>query len=206
MAAQMIVPTHLFKSLHLQKPENYNIYLVGSRLWGTNSNTSDWDLLIVGDIPSTQLTSLHKAQYDVKLLDRQEFIQRANNGSIVEVLCALLRKEDMLQHAFNTDTLRIDQDTMRIWLEERRYKDFEKAEKFWHKGNRQAGWKILRHILHAKALYDYLIFAIRENRVPIAIEDLQTIIRPATLLCDKGWMQLDWSNVHEAVIDTLTHV
>ncbi|CAF1077224.1 unnamed protein product [Adineta ricciae] len=204
--AQITVPNHLFKSLHLSNPQSYNIYLVGSRLWGTNTDASDWDLLIVGDVSSTQLTSLHKAQYDIKVLDRQEFMQHINDGSIIETLCALMRKEDMLQYAFDIGQPTIDPATMKTWMETRRAKDLDKAEKFWLKGNRQAAWKILRHILHAKVLYDYLVIALREKRVPLTIDDIQTIVRPASLLCDKSWMQLDWSDVRAATMDALVQL
>ncbi len=209
MNAQMThtsLPTHLFKSLHLPCPESYNVYLVGSRLWGSNTVTSDWDLLVVGDVPSGQLTSLHKSQYDIKLLDRRQFTERVKQGSIIEVICALMRKEDMLQCAFDTGDLLVDPDAIKTWLEARQTKDFEKAEKFWLKGNRQPGWKILRHILHAKALYNHLVAALREERVILTVDDVQTIVRPATFLCDKAWMQLDWSNVHTAAIDALANL
>jgi hypothetical protein len=198
------LPAHLFKSLHLPNPESYNVYLVGSRLWGTNTAASDWDLLVVGDVTSGQLTSLHKSQYDIELLDRQEFIARVKQGSLIEVVCALIRKEDMLQCAFDTGNLLVDPDAIKTYLKERQAKDLDKAEKFWLKGNRQSAWKILKHILHAEALYNHLAVALREKQVTLTIDDVQTIVRPATLLCDKDWMQLDWSNVHTAVIDALT--
>jgi hypothetical protein len=202
--AQTNLPAHLFKSLNLPNPESYNVYLVGSRLWGTNTATSDWDLLVVGDVPLGQLTSLHKSQYDIKLLDRKEFTTRVKQGSIIEVVCALMRKEDMLQCAFDIGDLLVDPNAINKWLEERQAKDLEKAEKFWLKGNRQPGWKILRHILHAKALYNHLVVALREKRVTLTVDDVQTIVSSATLLCDKAWMQLDWSNVHTAANDALT--
>ncbi|CAF1477947.1 unnamed protein product [Rotaria magnacalcarata] len=198
------LPTHLFKSLHLPNPENYNVYLVGSRLWGTNTTTSDWDLLVVGNVPSKQLTSLHKAQYDITLLDRQEFIARVKEGSIIEVICALMCKEDMLQYSYDIGNLVVDPNAIKTWLEARQIKDLEKAEKFWLKGNLQPAWKILRHILHAAALYNHLVIALQKERVSLTIDNVQTIVRSATFLCDKAWMQLDWPNVHAAVIDALT--
>ncbi|CAF4255572.1 unnamed protein product, partial [Adineta steineri] len=200
------LPAHLFKSFHLPNPNSYNVYLVGSRLWGTNTDKSDWDVLIVGDVSSEQLSSLHKSQYDIKLLDRQQFIARAKQGSIIEVICALMRKEDMLQCAFNIGDLSVDSDAIKIWLQERQVKDLAKAEKFWQKGNRQSGWKILRHILHSRALYNHLADVLREQQVTLSIEDVQTIIRSVTYLCDKSWMQLDWSDVYTAVIDALAQL
>ncbi|CAF3622265.1 unnamed protein product [Adineta steineri] len=158
------LPAHLFKSFHLPNPNSYNVYLVGSRLWGTNTDKSDWDVLIVGDVSSEQLSSLHKSQYDIKLLDRQEFIKRAKQGSVIEVICALMRKEDMLQCAFDIGNLSVDSDAIKIWLQERQVKDLAKAEKFWQKGNRQSGWKILRHILHSRALYNHLADILREKQ------------------------------------------
>ncbi|CAF3881509.1 unnamed protein product [Adineta steineri] len=200
------LPAHLFKSFHLPNPNSYNVYLVGSRLWGTNTDKSDWDVLIVGDVSSEQLSSLHKSQYDIKLLDRQEFIKRAKQGSVIEVICALMRKEDMLQCAFDIGNLSVDSDAIKIWLQERQVKDLAKAEKFWQKGNRQSGWKILRHILHSRALYNHLADILREKQVILSIEDVQTSVRSVTYLCDKSWMQLDWSDVYTAVIDALAQL
>ena len=200
------LPVHLFKSLRLANPESYNVYLVGSRLWGTNITASDWDLLIVGDVPPGQLTSLHKSQYDITLLDRQEFAARVKQGSIIEVICALMRKEDMLQCAFDNGDLQVDPEAIKTWLEARQAKNLNKAEKFWLKGNQQSGWKILRHMLHAKALYNHLVIALGEKRVTLTVDDVQTIVRLATLLCDKAWMQQDWSTVHMATINALTHL
>jgi hypothetical protein len=200
------LPTHLLKSLQLPSLEKCNIYLVGSRLWGTNSDTSDWDLLIVSDLSSGQLKSLHKCQYDITLLDRQEFAARVNQGSIVEVACALLRKEDMLSYAFDTTDLQVNLDAMKMWLEDRQVKDFDKAKKFWLKGNQQSGWKILRHVLNSKALYNHLATVLSSTRVTLTIHDVQTVARSTALLHDKNWIQLDWVNAYSAVTDALTQL
>ena len=106
----------LFKSLRLSNPTNYNVYLDGSRLWGTDSTGSDWDLLVVGDLPPGQLNSLHKSQYDVKLLDRHELKARVEEGSIIEAVCALMRKEDMLQVAFELGDVVVNPDAMKTYL------------------------------------------------------------------------------------------
>lgn len=201
MANARLLPDHLFKSLRLTKPENYNIYLVGSRLWGTNNQQSDWDLLMIGDVPANLSSGVHKCQYDIKLLSRQTFVERIKEGSIIEVVCALLRREDMLQHAFDVERTSIRLDAIRNWVSSREEKDFEKAEKFWQKGNRQAGWKILRHILHARSLVNYLAIVLQEQEVTLTIDDIQGVVRPATLLCDKAWMQLEWVDARAATID-----
>ena len=203
MANARLLPDHLFKSLRLTKPENYNIYLVGSRLWGTQGEQSDWDLLMIGDVPANLSSGVHKCQYDIKLLNRPAFIERVKEGSIVEVVCTLLRKEDMLQHAFDIERASISIDAIRNWLNVREEKDFEKAHKFWQKGNRQAGWKILRHILHARSLFNHLVIVLQNQEVTLTIDDIQGLVRPATLLCDKAWMQLEWLDARAATIDAL---
>ena len=175
----------VFKSLRLSNPTNYNVYLVGSRLWGTDSTGSDWDLLVVGDLPPGQLTSLHKSQYDVKLLDRHEFRARVKEGSIIEVVCAMMRKEDMMQVAFELGDVVVDPDAMKANLEARQTKDMEKAEKFWLKGNRQPGWKILRHILHATALYHHLAVALRKGPVILTIDEVHVATMAVKLSLDE---------------------
>lgn len=203
MADNRLLPQHVFKSLHISNHEKYNIYLLGSRLWGTNTHDSDWDLLIIGDIPSKLPSTMHKSQYDIKLLDRETFQQRIEEGSLIEVICALLRQEDMLQYAFGLGKISIRTEAIQNWLNSRELRDFEKAAKFWQKGNRQAGWKILRHLLQARSIFNYLAVILREQPVTLTIHDIQRVVRPATALCDKTWMQFEWIDVHAAVNDAL---
>ncbi|KAJ7722768.1 hypothetical protein B0H14DRAFT_3520211 [Mycena olivaceomarginata] len=60
------------------------VHLVGSRLWGTHSPKSDFDLLIVVADPSANSlkfqTSQHKGQYDATLLTESEFCARGRGG------------------------------------------------------------------------------------------------------------------------------
>jgi hypothetical protein len=118
------------------------------------------DLLVVDDVPSRHLTSLHKTQYNNTLLNRQEFTAGVKQGSIIEDVYAPMRKEDMLQCAFDTGDLKVDPDAIETSLEERQAKYLEKAEGFWLKGNGQPACKILRHILQAKVLCNYLILKV----------------------------------------------
>lgn len=199
------LPDHLFESLRLKHPERFNVYLIGSRLWGTNNSNSDWDILIVGDFPADQLRSLHKSQYDVKLLSREEFINQIRAGSIIEVICYLLDKNEMLQSSFSVGHLQLDIDVIRNWLQDRQARDFEKAEKFWLKENRQAAWKIFRHILLSRALFNHLAEALPRGQITFTLNEIQNIVRPAALVCDKNWLQLDWSEAKLAVIEALTY-
>ena len=84
---------NLFESIRLCRSSKYNIYLIGSRLWGTNNKTSDWDLLIISQLTmKEQLPSVHKCQYDVKLMDQQQFIEQVKEGSIIEIIFYLLNR------------------------------------------------------------------------------------------------------------------
>jgi len=188
---------NLFESIRLCRSSKYNIYLIGSRLWGTNTKTSDWDLLIVSQLTmKEQLSNVHKCQYDVKLMDQQQFIEQVKEGSIIEVICYLLNKQEMIEHSFDFQSIEINLDKVNSWLNQRQNKDLEKAKKFWIKSNRKSAWKILRHILHSRAIYNYLQQQnIHDQHFNLTIEQIQTILQPATLLCQQDWISLEWNQL-----------
>lgn len=197
----------ILKSLNLCSSDKYNIYLVGSRLWGTNTKTSDWDLVIVSEKPSKSLTSIHKSQFDVKLIDRQEFIEKIHEGSMIEVICYLMNKEDLIQNDFHINSIEIDLDKINLWLNQRQIKDLDKAHKFWLKGNQKSAWKILRHILHSQSIYNYLRDNLHQNQqINLTINDIQNIVQPATLLWQQDWIDLDWTQILTSFNQTLTHL
>ncbi|KAJ7264993.1 hypothetical protein B0H12DRAFT_1263556 [Mycena haematopus] len=155
----------------------HSVYLVGSRLWGTHSAKSDFDLLIVVADPISACPpfskSQHKGRCDATLLTETEFRERVEGGSLIETLCCLIpgSEECVLVHdeAHPRRGLiaKNHLQTMRIWIEERGQKDREKAMKFWNKGGemREKGWKILQHTIAAECILHGLQRVVDEEKI-----------------------------------------
>ena len=72
-----------------------NIYLLGSRLWGTSTESSDYDLMIIcRDYTGQQ--SLHTHNIDATVLDINEFNKRVKNYEFIETICTHLPNEFIL--------------------------------------------------------------------------------------------------------------
>ncbi|KAJ7311582.1 hypothetical protein DFH08DRAFT_898094 [Mycena albidolilacea] len=178
----------------------HTVHLVGSRLWGTHSPKSDFDLLIV-----------HKGQYDATLLTESEFRARVEGGSLIETLCCLIPASEEGCVLVHDDDDEMQQrgligkghlQKMRIWADERGQKDLEKATKFWAKGGetREKGWKILRHIIAAECILRGLQRIVDDDKidlreVKLKQETLQRLVANGREDDDAAWLALSWEDV-----------
>ncbi|KAJ6490684.1 hypothetical protein C8R47DRAFT_1123254 [Mycena vitilis] len=193
----------------------HSVYLVGSRLWGTHSAKSDFDLLIVVADPVSSTTSFqksqHKGQYDATLLTETEFRQQVNGGSVIETLCCLIPtseecvlvdegKPEQRRGLIGKNHLQ----TMRAWAEERARKDREKAMKFWAKGGamREAGWKILQHVIATESILRGLEGIVDDDKidlrdVSLTCRTVQGLVAAGREETDRAWLELEWEEVQE---------
>lgn len=141
---------------------------------------NDWDITIVGDVPSAHNTSLYEYQYDIVTTNLQDFLERVKQGSIKEVVLALMRKEDMIQCAFDTCDLEINPDSLKPWSETSQVKNLAKAETCWLNENQQKGWKILRYIIMERALCNHSLFDISSDKsiFPFFLHTLHSFTYP----------------------------
>ncbi|KAJ7481153.1 hypothetical protein B0H11DRAFT_2024445, partial [Mycena galericulata] len=209
--AQTNIPS-LLKTLQIPSRVR-TVYLVGSRLWGTNSPKSDFDLLIVVEDPPpyAQLQkSQHKNQYDATLLSETSFRRRVNEGSFIESICCLIpESEDCVLFSDATPRRELipksHLQSIRTWSEERRKKDMEKAMKFWAKCGdaREKGWKILQYSIEAECILQGLEAIIDEDKIDLrdVFLDQQTLhqfVETGKRDGDRDWLGLDWAEVLEA--------
>ncbi|KAK7038126.1 hypothetical protein R3P38DRAFT_537804 [Favolaschia claudopus] len=194
----------------LQIPSKiHTVYLIGSRLWGTHSPKSDFDLLIVtADTRSSFPKSQHKGNYDATIITETEFRQQVESGSLIESLCCLFPGTEECVLAVDVTRNRralIGKDQlqkMRLWVDERTQKDREKAMKFWTKGSetRQKGWKILQHSIAAESILHGLHEIIEEEKVDlqdIALRQVtvQRLVTEGREDDDRDWLAKDWKDV-----------
>ncbi|KAJ7681746.1 hypothetical protein B0H17DRAFT_1075552 [Mycena rosella] len=192
----------------------HSVHLVGSRLWGTHSERSDFDLLIVVADPVASRAefqkSQHKGNYDATIITETSFRDHVKSGSLIETLCCLIPVSEECVLVGGDDTRRglIEKahlETMRIWADHRAEKDREKAMKFWAKGGemRERGWKILQHMIAAecillglKTIAEEDSTDLRDFRLTQAM--LQRLIAAGRQDGDRAWVALDWVDVEEA--------
>ncbi|KAJ7286353.1 hypothetical protein C8J57DRAFT_662263 [Mycena rebaudengoi] len=209
----------LLKTLQIPS-QVHTVYLIGSRLWGTHSPTSDFDLLVViaDPVSSTSAArwqkSQHKDQCDVTLLSESEFRQQVKEGSIIEALCCLIpdSEECVLMNdgaPRRRELISKDQlGSLRAWVDERQRKDREKAMKFWAKGGadmRQRALKILRHSISAECILLGLKIMVEEENIGLkdVILTQENLRRMVAMGIpkegDTEWLDLDSWDALEAV-------
>ncbi|KAF9466231.1 hypothetical protein BDZ94DRAFT_1251453, partial [Collybia nuda] len=177
--------SRIIRSLSLVDEKVIGIYLVGSRLWGTHSKLSDFDILVIIEdllTPSHILKSRHKNQYDVTLLTKSVFIERIKQGSFIEILCCLIEGDEAVWRTGEpVKQLIPDIGILDAWVVERNHIDYEKAKKFWIKNKKEEAFKILQHIITAtiviKGIKQKAEIAGHLRHVALNLHELQTLVR-----------------------------
>lgn len=196
----------LFRLLKLAPEAITNVYLVGSRLWGTNKHSSDFDLLVITESPSEGMpSSQHKDHYDVTVLTTMAFSQRVSEGSIIETVCCMIdpREECVWQAKEPMRHLVKDVHTVEGWVAARHLKDQAKAQKFWEKETQESGFKILQHMIMAECLVQTLKEKEAKTvgglpKVILTLEELQEAVRRGRRSEDWEWLGLPWKDVEKA--------
>ncbi|KAF7363918.1 hypothetical protein MSAN_01049900 [Mycena sanguinolenta] len=200
----------------------HSVYLVGSRLWGTHSAKSDFDLfIVVADPVSTSAfqKSQHKGRYDATLLTDTEFRAQVEKGSLIETICCLMPETEecvLLHDEEHSRRALIGKGhfhTMRIWMDERRQRDREKAMKFWSKGSevREKGWKILQHAITAECILRGLQRVVDEEDIEpqdvnLTQETLRQLVASGREDGDRAWLGMEWRDVQVAHEERLERI
>lgn len=196
---------HILASFKLQNFSVNRVYLVGSRLWGTNTESSDFDLLIVADsLPAEVLRSQHNNRYDMTLITQEEFVARVRGGSLIETVCCLLGDEEecVLQGGEPMKHLVQDIPVIDAWIASRHLVDREKAKKFWGKGKQKEASKILQHMIMAESVVRGLNGLGGGTRkqlssITLTMTDLHGFVESGRDESDWTWYGLDWEEVEK---------
>ncbi|KAF5386989.1 hypothetical protein D9615_001963 [Tricholomella constricta] len=197
--------SQILHSLRPQDAHVSHIYLVGSRLWGTHTEGSDFDLLLVAErLGLETLRSQHKGQYDITLLTKEEFAARVQGGSLIETVCCLLSGDEacVLQEGESMKRLVQDIHVLDAWVTSRHPVDHEKAKKFWLKGKRKDGFKVLQHMITADSVLRGLRKKVQEGRelssITLTVAELHDFVQGGRDESDWNWLGLEWGEVKEA--------
>jgi len=79
----------LINGLKLDPLNVLNIYVVGSRLWGTGTYNSDWDFIIVLKKWKQNRSFLHKKDWDVHVLNKETYENRVLDEHRFLEVCTL---------------------------------------------------------------------------------------------------------------------
>ncbi|KAF8061659.1 hypothetical protein FPV67DRAFT_1673277 [Lyophyllum atratum] len=192
-------------SLSLPETLITHAYLVGSRLWGTNTESSDFDLLLIADSLSSGVPkSQHKNQYDVTLLTNEEFVARMQGGHLIETVCCLLgvAEQCVLREGESMRHLVQEVPVINEWIASRLLIDREKAKKFWAKGKRKDAFKVLQHMIVAKYVVQGLNGKVKSTggqlrSISLTMDELHGFVQRGTDESDWTWLNLGWEEVEE---------
>jgi len=143
-----------------------NAYVIGSRLWGTATSQSDFDLVVVAaSWPPSKPQTVHNGMFDAKVLSLANFEERLQQHEFEELKCCWLPEAFVLKETVPAVQLLkggIDRVKLRHIVTERTEKDLAKAAKFIEKDKKYEGGKILLHALRLNVLGTQLA---REGRI-----------------------------------------
>lgn len=67
MRSSKVTLNIVLKRLQLKETEVANVYVYGSRVWGTGNKNSDWDFLIIHKNWPGEKSSVHNGEFDAQV-------------------------------------------------------------------------------------------------------------------------------------------
>lgn len=188
---EMLSLPRILTSLKIEDSNVIGAYLVGSRLWNTPTEASDYDIiLITKSYPSTSPSSLHTRQADISILSLSNYQLLVSQGSFLHVLLRYLPPSHVLralpppQPALPTVAVFLS------WVLDRVELDEQKAAKFFGKERKEEGNKILRHAARmcrvAENMVQHGTFLIPELEAPESVELDDHVRRLTNLMESRG--------------------
>ena len=145
----------VFSKLSLKPRDVLNVYLIGSRLWGTASASSDYDLYIVVKGNASARNSHFKVpghEVDAVVVGVQYFEQRTNLGRLKELSCVWAPQSCKLVERQPPRVGTVDTAALRQSLNEGYAKDWARARKLIEGRKLEEGKKVLSHCVRAHDL------------------------------------------------------
>lgn len=116
-------------------------------MWGTCSNNSDWDLVVVvKQLKSPNPQSIHKGSIDAFILSKEQYNDQLEAHSMQVLLTLWLPEQCILQQMFDPKTVfKFSEMKLVTSLSASRERDLRIAEKHFSKGNPHQAKKVLVH-------------------------------------------------------------
>lgn len=142
-----------------------NVYLMGSRLWGTATENSDYDLIVVvRDLDSFEglksAKSTHGNLVDTTIITTKLYQERINNHDFLETVTLFLPKEYVLKEIFKPKRPKFNHKKWQDTIEYRISRDVAYANKNTVKGKIKRASKTrymcLNTIMIADQIYNHV--------------------------------------------------
>jgi predicted nucleotidyltransferase len=143
--------------LKLEDSKVLNVYVMGSRLWGTARPSSDWDLIIVHeDSAVAARRSLHHGDIDAIALHRDEYIAQIREHHFLELATlwvppSLVWREKLDPRRVLRSSV-VDVAKLVAAVEEESARDWTMARKFAEKGDAHRATRVLSHTIRMLVL------------------------------------------------------
>merc|ERR1711920_260993 len=109
---------------------------MGSRLWGTHSENSDWDLLVV-TTESTGKTAKHSGdgKIDALVIDPEEYTHRCRQHRWIETVSLFVPKSHVVLQKIALPEIKLDRGKLADAVGEETTKDWLRAQKYVERGD-----------------------------------------------------------------------
>ena len=148
----------VFTKLSVKRKDVVNVYLIGSRMWGTATHTSDYDIYVVTK-GATEARNSHfrlppGLEVDAVVVGASYFQQRLDFGKLKELSCIWAPEACQLlcTRTFAPASGKVDPKALSSSLAEGYAKDWTRARKLIEGGNLVAGKKVILHCVRAHLL------------------------------------------------------
>lgn len=136
---------HIFKSSKLHSSRIHNIYLYGSRVYGTHQENSDYDVILVAN-NSVESTEIKHPIYNIHILTPDKFQEDLNWHRPNALECYYALEENKLQENFKFE-FKLDKNKLRHSISHTNSNSYVKAKKKLLQGDYHLGIKSLFHSL-----------------------------------------------------------
>jgi len=141
----------VYSVLGLSAENVLNVYVVGSHLWQSCSQSSDWDLIVitVSDCVTVKpSSSLHKGNMDILKLSIDEYKERLKAHSMQVLQTLWLPECYVLKASFHPrDLFQLSKPQLIESLSSTKERDLRVAEKHFSKGNFSQAKKVMMHCI-----------------------------------------------------------
>eukprot|EP01063_Lacrimia_lanifica_P002628 TRINITY_DN1139_c0_g3_i1.p2 TRINITY_DN1139_c0_g3~~TRINITY_DN1139_c0_g3_i1.p2 ORF type:complete len:263 (+),score=103.59 TRINITY_DN1139_c0_g3_i1:92-790(+) len=144
----------VYGKLAVKRGDVLNVYLVGSRLWGTATPKSDYDLYVVTKGSGATRNAHFRipgAEVDAVVVSAAAFQSRLAEGKMQELCCVHAPPACVLVQT-TAFAVKVDAAAMHASLVERHDKDWRRAEKLIAGGRLREGQKVLSHSVRGHLL------------------------------------------------------
>lgn len=147
----------LSKDFKLPQADILNVYVVGSRLWGTMHKGSDWDLVVIVKSWQSKPSDVHNGIVDAHILSQDQYMQALISHNFRSIVCLFTPQHLRLKESIKFhDEFKLNKSLLKQSIFDEHERDIRIASKHAIKGKVDIAKKICLHTLRELALGEQL--------------------------------------------------